>query len=93
MDLPSRYGMSSFSDLTLTTPDNVKIKAYLILQPDEIAAKRPTVLLLHANAGNVVSRCSAGSTVCAVTPHSISERPSARAPERRKRRKLTGTRT
>lgn len=50
--------MTSFSDLTLTTPDNVRIRAYLILQPDDIAAKRPTVLLLHANAGNLVSRVS-----------------------------------
>jgi len=47
--------MAVYEDLTLTTPDKVNIKAFLILQPKEIAANRPTVLLLHANAGNVVS--------------------------------------
>jgi len=46
-----------YEELTLTTPDGVKIKAFLMLyEKDGILAKdRPTVLLLHANAGNVVN--------------------------------------
>ncbi|KAF9432409.1 hypothetical protein BGZ76_010842 [Entomortierella beljakovae] len=48
-----------FEDLTLTTPDGVKIRAYLIKQPgDEHAKSRPTILYLHANAGNMGHRLS-----------------------------------
>ncbi len=50
--------MAHYEDLTLFTPDKVKIKAFLILQPKDLAPSRPTVLLLHANAGNVVSLTS-----------------------------------
>ncbi|GAA5909406.1 alpha/beta hydrolase [Sporobolomyces salmoneus] len=55
---PDQFGMPSYEELTLTTPDRVKIKAFLMLyERDGIEAKdRPTVLLLHANAGNVGHR-------------------------------------
>ncbi|CAE6411458.1 unnamed protein product [Rhizoctonia solani] len=73
---PADYGLP-YSDLTFTTPDNVKIRAYLLIQrrtllsPDgsvgpaevetegddaDYARLRPTVLFLHANAGNVGHR-------------------------------------
>lgn len=59
--------MPIFEDLTLESPDKVKIKAYLMLRGAsasgtdlEEAKKRPTILFLHANAGNMVgSRCLA----------------------------------
>lgn len=56
MPTPDRFGMP-YEELTLITPDGVKIKAFLMLyERDGVQAKdRPTVLLLHANAGNVVS--------------------------------------
>ncbi|KAK3805946.1 MAG: alpha/beta-hydrolase [Linnemannia elongata] len=55
---PSQYGLP-YEDLTLTTPDKVKIKAYLIKHPDDsVARKRPTILYLHANAGNMGHRLS-----------------------------------
>lgn len=73
---PADYGMP-YSDLTFTTSDNVKIRAYLLVQrrillsadgslgaPEvdaegddaDYARSRPTVLFLHANAGNVGHR-------------------------------------
>ncbi|GAA5994325.1 hypothetical protein JCM5350_006545 [Sporobolomyces pararoseus] len=54
---PDQFGMP-YEELTLTTPDGVKIKAFLMLyEKDGIAAKdRPTVMLFHANAGNVGHR-------------------------------------
>jgi hypothetical protein len=53
---PDQYGLP-FEDVELTTPDGIKIKAFLMLyERDGVkASDRPTVLLLHANAGNVVS--------------------------------------
>lgn len=57
---PSQHGMPLYEDLELTSPDGVKVKAYLILQgankadQEQEAKKRPTVLFLHANAGNMV---------------------------------------
>ncbi|KAF9910369.1 hypothetical protein BX616_010877 [Lobosporangium transversale] len=55
---PSQYNLP-YEDLTLITPDKVKIKAYLIKHPDDsIARRRPTILYLHANAGNMGHRLS-----------------------------------
>ena len=53
---PDEFDMT-YEELKLRTPDNVEIRAYLMLQPgeDTYIQSRPTVLLLHANAGNVVS--------------------------------------
>ncbi|GAA5949273.1 hypothetical protein JCM3765_003356 [Sporobolomyces pararoseus] len=54
---PDQFGIP-YEELTLTTPDGVKIKAFLMLyEKDGIEAKdRPTVMLFHANAGNVGHR-------------------------------------
>jgi hypothetical protein len=54
VDTPNQYGMPDYEDLTLTTPDGLKIRAYLVPRPD--AAQRPTLLYLHANAGNMGHR-------------------------------------
>lgn len=55
---PAEHGMEDYEEVILLTPDGVKIRAFVILQPEK-AEERPTVLLLHANAGNVVSLPSA----------------------------------
>ncbi|KAF8603712.1 alpha/beta-hydrolase [Ceratobasidium sp. AG-I] len=73
---PAEYGIP-YTDLTFTTSDKVKIRAYLLIQrrtllsadgsldngdidavgdDAEFARSRPTVLFLHANAGNVGHR-------------------------------------
>ncbi|KAG0013707.1 hypothetical protein BGZ82_002055 [Podila clonocystis] len=55
---PSQYGLP-YEDLTLVTPDKVKIRAYLIKHTDDSIARRsPTILYLHANAGNMGHRLS-----------------------------------
>lgn len=71
VDKPDQHKMPIYEDLTLESSDKLKIKAYLILQGaglagkagEEEAKKRPTVLFLHANAGNMVGlRVSPGNT-------------------------------
>jgi hypothetical protein len=64
---PDKHGMPVFEDLTLESPDKLKIKAYLMLHGAsasgtdlEEAKKRPTILFLHANAGNMVRGLSLG---------------------------------
>ncbi|GAA5938554.1 alpha/beta hydrolase [Sporobolomyces koalae] len=54
---PDQFGIE-YEDIDLTTPDGLKIKAFLMLYEREgvSARDRPTVLLLHANAGNVGHR-------------------------------------
>ncbi|KZT55655.1 alpha/beta-hydrolase [Calocera cornea HHB12733] len=63
---PSQYGMP-YEDVELLTPDNVKLQAYLMLNgygheeekehySEPRAMRRPTVFLLHANAGNMGHR-------------------------------------
>ncbi|KAG8744006.1 hypothetical protein FRC10_010985 [Ceratobasidium sp. 414] len=73
---PAEYGIP-YTDLTFTTSDKVKIRAYLLVQrrallgtdgsvgngevdtqgdDADFARTRPTVLFLHANAGNVGHR-------------------------------------
>lgn len=51
---PDEFDMA-FEDVRLRTPDGIQLRAYLMLQADE-PSRKPTVLLLHANAGNVVSK-------------------------------------
>lgn len=61
---PDQHGIPIYEDITLDTPDKLKIKAYLMLQGAdkgkdvmlEEAPKRPTILFLHANAGNMGHR-------------------------------------
>lgn len=53
---PDEHGMPDYEEVTLTTPDGVKIRAFVVLYRGESAGIRPTVLLLHANAGNVGHR-------------------------------------
>ncbi|CEQ41666.1 SPOSA6832_03394 [Sporobolomyces salmonicolor] len=54
---PDQFGMP-YEELTLTTPDGVRVKAFLMLHDRDGVdpSDRPTVLLLHANAGNVGHR-------------------------------------
>ena len=48
---PQKFGMDG-EDLTLESgPERVKIQSYLMLQAND-PKSRPTVLMLHANAGN-----------------------------------------
>ncbi|KAF9426980.1 hypothetical protein BGZ94_005704 [Podila epigama] len=55
---PSHYGLP-YEDLTLVTPDKVKIRAYLIRHRDDTVARQsPTIFYLHANAGNMGHRLS-----------------------------------
>lgn len=57
--------MPFYENVTLETQDDLKLRAYLMLQgaaqgkeaAESEAPKRPTVLFLHANAGNMV-RCA-----------------------------------
>ncbi|KDE04404.1 hypothetical protein MVLG_05194 [Microbotryum lychnidis-dioicae p1A1 Lamole] len=55
---PDEFGMPDYEQLTLHTPDGVTIRAYLLLRPDaeQEEAPRPTILFLHANAGNIGHR-------------------------------------
>jgi len=61
-----------YSEEWLITPDDIKLHSYLLLQskasekeksrgesqdPNDTSKRRPTVLFLHANAGNMVSWC------------------------------------
>lgn len=54
--------MQKYEEETLTAPDGVKLHAYTILQgadsgrEEELAPKSPTILMLHANAGNMGHR-------------------------------------
>ncbi|KAK9765235.1 bem46 protein, variant [Basidiobolus ranarum] len=57
VSLPSDHDMPYYEDLTLTTRDKVKIKAYLIKRStDEETKKACTLLYFHANAGNMGHR-------------------------------------
>lgn len=68
-----------YEEITLTTPDGVRLKAFLIMyERDGVEAKdRPTVLLLHANAGNVVrffllpSFSSPPQSLALLLPHTL----------------------
>ncbi|GEM12498.1 alpha/beta hydrolase fold-1 domain containing protein [Rhodotorula toruloides] len=51
---PQVFGMEG-EEVDLQSADGVKVKAFVILARDK-AEERPTVLLLHANAGNVGHR-------------------------------------
>lgn len=66
---PDEFGIDEYENLTLETPDGEKLHAYLMTQrsisekekirgedddTNETMKRRPTVLVLHANAGNMV---------------------------------------
>ncbi|TNY22842.1 Alpha/Beta hydrolase protein [Rhodotorula diobovata] len=55
---PDEFGLAPFDDVELVAPDGVKIRAFVIpyARGDVKPSDRPTVLLLHANAGNVGHR-------------------------------------
>ncbi|CAG8563833.1 2016_t:CDS:2 [Ambispora gerdemannii] len=54
---PPEHGIYKYEDLTLTTKDNIKIRAYACRQVPEATARiSPTILFLHANAGNMGHR-------------------------------------
>ncbi|KNE56306.1 hypothetical protein AMAG_02130 [Allomyces macrogynus ATCC 38327] len=56
VDAPDKLGLP-YEDVELRTPDGVKLRAYFIKpMRDEAAAARPTLLYLHANAGNMGHR-------------------------------------
>lgn len=55
VDMPDKFGLP-FENVELTTPDNEKLPCFLIKQPEEIAGDRPTILMLHGNAGNIGHR-------------------------------------
>lgn len=55
MDNPSVYGLE-YEDVVLRTKDGVKITGYLMLQQQQQQqhSTAPTVIIFHANAGNMV---------------------------------------
>ncbi|ORZ38824.1 Alpha/Beta hydrolase protein [Catenaria anguillulae PL171] len=57
VDTPDELGLP-YEDVTLTTPDGLNLKAYFIRPKimDMSGASRPTILYLHANAGNLGHR-------------------------------------
>ncbi|WFD31680.1 bem46 protein, variant [Malassezia sp. CBS 17886] len=63
VDTPDKYDLP-FSEYRLNTPDGQKLHVYAILQAGvdgdksdmSVAKERPTVLMLHANAGNMGHR-------------------------------------
>lgn len=90
---PDAFDVPDYESLTLTTPDGEKLHAYLMAQrtrsakesvrgesqsADEVTARRPTVLFLHANAGNMVSSgldfCSSNKSKLLIPPLSSNKR-------------------
>ncbi|CAG8444151.1 14352_t:CDS:2 [Ambispora leptoticha] len=54
---PTDHGIYKYEDVTLTTKDNVNIRAYVCRQVPEATARiSPTILFFHANAGNMGHR-------------------------------------
>ena len=45
-----------YEDIHIQTRDGEELRAYLMMQPEEIRKSRPTVYMLHANAGNMGHR-------------------------------------
>lgn len=61
VDTPDRYDLP-FQEFRLNTPDREKLHVYLMLQKgsgsddEDVAKQRPTILMFHANAGNMGHR-------------------------------------
>lgn len=49
---PSLYKLP-FEEVFITASDGTKLHTYLILQPNSLARRIPTVVILHGNAGNI----------------------------------------
>lgn len=49
---PAEYNIP-FESHSITTADGVKIHAWLLLHPDSLQNKIPTILFFHGNAGNI----------------------------------------
>ncbi|WFD34499.1 bem46 protein, variant [Malassezia cuniculi] len=54
VETPDLYGMP-FDDVTVETPDGEKLRSYVMRQ-SSAAAERPTIVMFHANAGNMGHR-------------------------------------
>ena len=54
VDSPALYKLP-FTEHRLVTPDRIKLHVYAMTHEDE-SDKRPTILMLHANAGNMGHR-------------------------------------
>ncbi|GAA93668.1 uncharacterized protein L969DRAFT_96692 [Mixia osmundae IAM 14324] len=52
---PSKFGMDEYDDMMLDSPDGEQLHCYVIRQKDD-QQSRPTVLMYHANAGNMGHR-------------------------------------
>lgn len=56
VDNPAQHGMPEYEEIFLETKDAEKLHCYLITQTADVSRQRPTILLLHANAGNMGHR-------------------------------------
>lgn len=53
---PSEFGIDQYEELTLPTPDGVKLSAFLIKSSNMAWTNKCTVLMFHGNAGNIGHR-------------------------------------
>lgn len=56
MPSPTQFGLDSYEDLHLETPDQEKLHAYLIRPSNTRHARNITMLMFHGNAGNIGHR-------------------------------------
>ncbi|KAF2156819.1 alpha/beta hydrolase BEM46/Esterase/lipase/thioesterase [Myriangium duriaei CBS 260.36] len=54
--VPTQFGLHSYDDLYLDTPDQEKLHAYLIRPSNSQHARNVTMLMFHGNAGNIGHR-------------------------------------
>jgi len=53
---PSRWGMTDFEDLRITTPDGETLSAFFIRPSNKAMVQNVTILMFHGNAGNIGHR-------------------------------------
>lgn len=53
---PSRWGMTDFEDLRITTPDGEILSAFFIRPSNKAVVQNVTILMFHGNAGNIGHR-------------------------------------
>ena len=46
---PHEFGMAHYEDLTLMSPDGLRLKAYLIKQPEGMHKQTDTIIYLHVS--------------------------------------------